>query len=81
MNIKVLGPGCMNCQTLEKRTKEAVKNMNVEAEIEKVTDTQQITSYGIMLTPGLIVDDKIVVQGKVPTVEQIQDILKQHQSN
>ncbi len=81
MNIKVLGPGCMNCQTLEKRTKAAVKNMNVEAEIEKVTDTQQITSYGIMLTPGLIVDDKIVVQGKVPTVEQIQDILKQHQSN
>jgi small redox-active disulfide protein 2 len=81
MNIKVLGPGCMNCQTLEKRTKEAVKNMNVEAEIEKVTDTLQITSYGIMLTPGLIVDDKIVVQGKVPTVEQIQDILKQHQSN
>jgi protein-disulfide isomerase len=55
--------------------------MNVKAEIEKVTDTQQITSYGIMLTPGLIVDDKIVVQGKVPTVEQIQDILKQHQSN
>ncbi len=81
MKIKVLGPGCMNCQTLEKRTKAAVKNMNVEAEIEKVTDMQQITSYGIMLTPGLIVDDKIVVQGKVPTVEQIQDILKQHQSN
>ncbi len=81
MNIKVLGPGCMNCQTLEKRTKAAVKNLNVEAEIEKVTDMQQITSYGIMLTPGLIVDDKIVVQGKVPTVEQIQDILKQHQSN
>jgi small redox-active disulfide protein 2 len=81
MNIKVLGPGCMNCQTLEKRTKEAVKNLNVEAEIEKVTDTKQITSYGIMLTPGLIVDGKIVVQGKVPTVEQIQDILKQQQSN
>ncbi len=81
MNIKVLGPGCMNCQTLEKRTKEAVKNLGVEAEIEKVTDTKQITTYGIMLTPGLIVNDKIIVQGKVPTVEQIQDILKQQLSN
>lgn len=81
MNIKVLGPGCMNCQTLEKRTKEAVRRLNVEAEIEKVTDTNQITAYGIMITPGLIVNDKIVIQGKVPTVEQIQEILKKQQSN
>ncbi|HKB85563.1 MAG TPA: thioredoxin family protein [Ignavibacteriaceae bacterium] len=81
MNIKVLGPGCMNCQTLEKRTKEAVKNLNIQAEIEKVTDMKQITSFGIMLTPGLIVDGKIEMQGKVPAVEQIQDILKKHQSN
>lgn len=81
MNIKVLGPGCMNCQTLEKRTKEAVKNLNLMAEIEKVTDRQQITSSGIMLTPGLKVDDKIVVQGKVPTVEQIQELLRKQQSN
>jgi small redox-active disulfide protein 2 len=81
MVIKVLGPGCINCQTLEKRTKEAVNKLNVEAEIEKVTDMKQITSYGIMLTPGLIVNDKIEVQGKVPTVEQIQEILKHHQSN
>jgi small redox-active disulfide protein 2 len=81
MNIKVLGPGCINCQTLEKRTKEAVKRLNVEAEIEKVTDTNQITAYGIIMTPGLIVNDKIVIQGKVPTVEKIQEILKQQQSN
>ena len=81
MNIKVLGPGCMNCQTLEKRTKEAVKNLNIQAEIEKVTDMKQITSFGIMLTPGLIVDGKIEMQGKVPAVEQIQGILKKHQSN
>lgn len=81
MNIKILGPGCMNCQTLEKRTKEAASRLNVEAEIEKVTDIHQITAYGIMMTPGLIVNDKIVIQGKVPTVEQIQDILKQQKSN
>ncbi len=81
MNIKVLGPGCMNCKTLEKRTTEAIKDLNIQAEVEKVTGMQQITSYGIMLTPGLIVDGKIEVQGKVPTVEQIRDILKKHQSN
>ncbi len=81
MNIKVLGPGCMNCKTLEKRTTEAIKDLNIQAEVEKVTEMQQITSYGIMLTPGLIVDGKIEVQGKVPTVEQIRDILKKHQSN
>ncbi len=81
MNIKILGPGCINCQTLEKRTKEAVKGLNVEAEIEKITDTHQITASGIMITPGLIVNDKIEIQGKVPTVEQIQEILKQTKSN
>jgi len=78
MNIKVLGPGCMNCVTLEKRTAEAIKKLNIEAEIEKVTDYEQILSFGIVRTPGLLIENKIVVQGRVPTVEQIQEILKQH---
>jgi small redox-active disulfide protein 2 len=78
MNIKVLGPGCMNCQTLEKRTMEAVKNLNIEAEIEKVTDYTQILSYGIVKTPGLLINSKIAVQSKVPTVEQLQEILVKH---
>ncbi len=81
MNIKVLGPGCINCQTLENRTKQAVKRLNIEAEIDKITDPNQITVSRIMITPGLIVNDKIVIQGKVPTVEQIQEILKQQKSN
>lgn len=75
MNIKVLGPGCMNCKTLESRTKEALQKLNIEASIEKVTDYSEILSYGLVRTPGLLIDNKIVVQGRVPSVEQIQEIL------
>lgn len=75
MTIKVLGSGCMNCKTLEQRTIEALKNMNLEASIEKVTDFQQIASYGILRTPGLVVENKVIAQGRVPTVSQIQELL------
>jgi small redox-active disulfide protein 2 len=75
MTIKVLGSGCMNCKTLEQRTVEALKNMHLEASIEKVTDFQQIASYGILRTPGLVVENKVIVQGRVPTVAQIQELL------
>ena len=77
MEIKVLGPGCMNCVNLEKRTIEALKKLKSEGNIEKVTDYAEILSYGIVRTPGLIVDDKIVVQGSVPSVEQLHEILQQ----
>ncbi len=77
MNIKVLGSGCINCITLEKRTSEAIKKLGIKAEIEKVTDFRQIASYGILRTPGIVIDEKIVIQGRVPTVEQIQEIIKQ----
>ena len=78
MNIKVLGPGCLNCVTLEKRTTEAIKKLNIVAEIEKVTDYDQILSLGIVRTPGLLINNKIAVQGRVPTVEQLENILKEH---
>jgi len=78
MTIKVLGPGCMNCVTLEKRTIEAIKKLNIEAEIEKVIEYDKILSYGIVKTPGLLIDNKIVVQGRVPTVEQLENILKEN---
>lgn len=77
MNIKVLGPGCMNCITLEKRTTEALAQMNIQAEIEKVTDYSKILELGIVKTPGLIINNKIVVQGKVPAVDEIKEIIKQ----
>ncbi|MGA7160064.1 MAG: thioredoxin family protein [Bacteroidota bacterium] len=76
MTIKVLGPGCMNCLTLEKRTVEALKQLNIDTPIDKVTDFEQIASYGLMRTPGLVIDNKIVIQGRVPTVEQIGELLR-----
>lgn len=75
MIIKVLGPGCMNCKTLERRTQEAVQELHVDAAVEKVENLDAIVSYGILRTPGLVVDEKVVWQGSVPTVERIKEIL------
>jgi small redox-active disulfide protein 2 len=75
MTIKILGPGCMNCKTLERRTLEALQQMNVVASVEKVVDLDGISSYGIMRTPGLVIDEKVVWQGGVPSVEKIKEII------
>jgi small redox-active disulfide protein 2 len=76
MIIKVLGPGCMNCKTLERRTREAVEQLSLDAVIQKVEDYQEISSYGIISTPGLVIDEKVVSQGRVPTVEAIKDLIQ-----
>ncbi len=78
MTIKVLGPGCMNCKTLEHRTREAVEALHLEATVEKVEDFQQIACYGIMRTPGLVIDEKVVLSGSVPKVEDLKKLLLQH---
>jgi small redox-active disulfide protein 2 len=65
--IEVLGPGCPNCQKLEANAREAVAQAGVEAEIVKVTDYADIASRGVMSTPGLVIDGKVVSTGKIPT--------------
>ena len=80
MTIKILGSGCINCRTLEKRTVEALQELKMEAVIEKVEDYQQIASYGIMRTPGLVIEEKIVVAGFVPPVEKLKEILLSYRS-
>ena len=78
MKIKVLGPGCMNCKTLADRALEAVQQLGIDATIEKVEDIHLIASYGILRTPGLVIDDHVVSHGMVPRVEDIKaHILKQ----
>ncbi len=78
MHIKILGPGCTNCKTLANRALEAVQQLGVEASIEKVEDIQAIASYGILRTPGLVIDETVVSYGMVPKVEEIKAlILKQ----
>lgn len=76
MKIKILGPGCANCQRLEERTKEAVEALGLDVNLEKVTDAAEIASYGIMRTPGLVVNDTVVVAGRVPSTREISDLLK-----
>jgi small redox-active disulfide protein 2 len=80
MIIKVLGSGCMNCQTLEKRTYNALQELNMDATVEKVQDYQKIASYGVMRTPGLVIDETVVMSGTVPTVEKIKELLLAHRS-
>lgn len=76
MTIKVLGTGCKNCVSLTENVKIALKEMNLEANIEKVTDFGEISSYGIMSTPGLVIDEKVVSYGKVLKPDDIVKIIK-----
>jgi small redox-active disulfide protein 2 len=75
MDIKVLGPGCRNCRTLEARTRDALDSLDLDATIEKVTDPATIAGYGILATPGLVVDGDVLVSGKVPSVRQLEELL------
>jgi len=75
MIIKVLGPGCMNCKTLERRTLEVLSEMNFKADLQKVEDLDSIVAYGIMRTPGLVIDEKVVWQGGVPTRDKIKELI------
>ena len=81
MNIKILGPGCPNCQKLEANTKQALEELKLEAKVEKVSEIQDIMSYGIMSTPALVVDDAVLVAGMVPGVEQIKTALENHKAS
>lgn len=75
MHIKILGPGCKNCVNLERNTRAALAEMNLEAEITKVTNYPDIVAYGIMSTPGLVVDEQVIVSGRVPKPAEIKDLL------
>ncbi len=73
--IQVLGPGCPKCVELAKRTEEAAKAVGGEIEVEKVSDLSKIMSYGVMMTPALVVDGEVKVVGQVPSVEEIKKMI------
>ena len=75
MHIKILGPGCANCVTLERVTREAVAALGLDATVEKVTDFPTIVGYGVMRTPALVVDETVVLSGRVPTAAHVQELL------
>ncbi|MDP3058612.1 MAG: thioredoxin family protein [bacterium] len=76
MIIKVLGTGCANCKRLEENTKKAVQEMGIDALIVKVEDIAEIVSFGVMKTPALVVNEKVKVLGRVPSVEDIKQYLR-----
>jgi small redox-active disulfide protein 2 len=75
MEIKILGPGCPKCQTLEKNTKDAVAELGLDANIGHVTNVNEIADYGVFMTPGLVVDGEVKIVGKVASKGEIKKIL------
>lgn len=75
MHIKILGSGCANCQNLEKAAREAVAELGLDATFEKVTEHAQIAGYGVMTTPGLVVDEQVVSAGRVLTTRRVKELL------
>jgi small redox-active disulfide protein 2 len=71
MILKILGTGCANCKKLEANVREAVKDMGLDAEVKKVENIKDIMSYGVMGTPALVKDEKVLFAGRVPNVDAI----------
>ncbi len=75
MKIEVLGPGCPKCMSMEQNVKKALAELAVQADVQKVTDIQEIVQRGILSTPALVIDGKVVLQGKNPTVAQLKTVI------
>ena len=75
MEIQVLGTGCAKCKTLEKRAIQAVNELGLTARVTKVEDIVEIMNFGVMTTPALVVDGKVAVKGKTPSVADIKELL------
>ena len=75
MHIKILGSGCPNCHTLERRTREALAELGMTAEVSAVTDYPTILGYGVMATPALVIDERVVLSGRVPSTAQVARLL------
>jgi small redox-active disulfide protein 2 len=75
MNIKILGPGCARCHQLGKTTREAVKELGIDAEIEEVKDINRIMEYPILTTPGLVINGQVVCTGRVPAKGELTQLI------
>jgi len=71
LTIKVLGPGCQHCNKVEEITKTAVSTMGIETQIENITDTNEIIEYGVLSTPGLVINGKVVCSGRIPSQAEV----------
>lgn len=76
--IKVLGSGCSKCNELEKNTKEVLKDLNIDEEVGHIKDFKEIMKYGVMTTPALLVDEKILVSGRVPNIKELKELIQEN---
>ncbi|NUN09744.1 MAG: TM0996/MTH895 family glutaredoxin-like protein [Ignavibacteriaceae bacterium] len=79
ISIKILGTGCKRCNTLELKVKELVLKNNIDASVEKVTEIDKMIEYGIIATPGLVINEKVVSSGIIPKEDKILEWLKKNQ--
>jgi small redox-active disulfide protein 2 len=78
MDVKILGSGCANCTNLEKATRDAAAALGIDATFVHVTDPAEIASWGVLKTPALVIDDEVVLSGRVPTTDTVKGLLTQH---
>jgi len=78
MEIKVLGTGCAKCKSLEKITRKAVDELNLDATVSKVEDIQKIMEYSVMRTPALVIDETVVLSGQLPKVAELKELITNH---
>ncbi len=79
MKIKILGPGCKNCEKLEAEVKNALTELNISADVEKVEDMNKIMEHDVFMTPGLVINDKVKASGKIPKQGQIKKWIQEEQ--
>ena len=77
VKLQVIGPGCKNCDRLAERTEEAARQLDLDHQLEKITEVDKFADYRVMMTPGLAVEGEAVVTGTVPGVDEIKKILKE----
>jgi small redox-active disulfide protein 2 len=79
MEIKILGTGCPRCKSLEKLAREVVDKEQIQANVTKVEDIMAIMKYGVMSTPALVVNEKVEIKGRMPSYEEVKQVLKKYQ--
>jgi small redox-active disulfide protein 2 len=77
MEVKILGTGCPRCLEVEKRTKNALAELGVAVDVQKVTDIKKISEHGIFATPGLVVNGKVKASGRIPSLEEIKNWIRE----
>jgi small redox-active disulfide protein 2 len=77
MKIEILGMGCVKCNTLEQQVREALMEMSIDAELTKVSDLDRISSYGVLMTPGLVINGKVYSSGKLPSMPTLKGWIEQ----